>query len=131
MAKRIEIDEAKLRELHAAKMSDREIAKELGCSDVTICHHRKVLGLPPVGRKGRRPRGDGAAASPAPKPIRAHSIVKAEHPQMAQITQTAEAPANGAGRARCRVAMFEIEGTEAAVMRAIDAVQSALAARAN
>ena len=38
--------DAKLRQLHAAGKRDGEIGIELGCSGVTVCHRRKILGLP-------------------------------------------------------------------------------------
>lgn len=47
--KRIEIDEGRLRELHAKGMNDREISKALGCSAPTVCVRRGKLGLAPNG----------------------------------------------------------------------------------
>jgi hypothetical protein len=69
MPKIIEIDDAKLRQLHGQGLRDNAIGKEFGCSAVTICHHRKVLGLKANWGGGRgsgnaRKAGGSAARHP-------------------------------------------------------------------
>jgi len=40
------VDLGRLRELHAAGLSDRKIAQELVCDDRNVGYHRRRLGLP-------------------------------------------------------------------------------------
>jgi len=64
MPKKIEIDLAKLKQLHAQGLCDREIAQELGgVKASTIRLRRNGLGLPTVGRRGRRPGVTGVTRS--------------------------------------------------------------------
>jgi hypothetical protein len=48
------VEPAKLRHLHAEKLTDGQIAARLGVHRVTACHWRNRLGLPSNGRKGQR-----------------------------------------------------------------------------
>jgi hypothetical protein len=47
--------DAKIRELHALKLTDQQMANKIGKSKVTVAQRRKKLGLPSNGKKGRQP----------------------------------------------------------------------------
>jgi hypothetical protein len=65
-----EID-AKIRELHALKLTDKQIAQKIGKSKCGICQRRNRMGLPTNEKKGRLPgvRRSGMAAEEGEYPI--------------------------------------------------------------
>jgi hypothetical protein len=65
-----EIDE-KIRELHALKLTDQQMADKIGKSEATICHRRNKMGLPSNGKKGppRGPRRSGKSTEEGEYPI--------------------------------------------------------------
>lgn len=63
----------------------------------------------------------------APKPREEKSIVSAPRPIVRPAPADNNAPAQG--RARCRVAMFEVEGDATSVQHAVDAIKAALESR--
>ncbi len=129
MAAKIEIDNEKLKAMHGAGATDSTIAQQFGCSAGTIWTRRKALGLPAVGVGGWNAH-KANRSDPVHKARRNAAIVKA--PAEPVIPSGAKDPAlpktepNGSGHSRCRVAMFEIEGDERAVLAAVEAVKVAL-----
>lgn len=65
MAHRIEIDETKLRELHAQGLSDLAIGKKLGVSTATARNKRLALGLA-AQHRGNNPSGKNSGHVPRP-----------------------------------------------------------------
>jgi len=103
-------------------MSYSEVARKHGCNSNTVFYHVKKAGLAGNVRP-RAPRAAAPAAAPEPQ-----AIVKSEAAPPAPIeARAAESPAPQAkGQARCRVAMFEVEGDATAVLSAVEAVKAAL-----
>ena len=64
MPAKIEIDEKRLKELHAKGLLDKAIAKEFDCSVANIAAHRKRLNLKAWHAPGR---GSGNGGNPATK----------------------------------------------------------------
>jgi len=130
MGAKIEIDIEKLKALHAQGASDTTIAEQFGCSAVTIGARRNALGLPATGVGGWKAHKDNGS-HPVRKVQRKTAIVKAT-PKPAVILSEAKdlalpAGTSGNGHTRCRVAMFEVEESDASVMAAIDAMKVAFA----
>jgi hypothetical protein len=69
---------------------------------------------------------DGSSHSRLPQNA---AIMKRTPSQLRQLVERTEQKADGRGQARCRVAMFEIEGPEASILAAVEAVKAALAGK--
>jgi hypothetical protein len=118
-ARKIDLEE--LRRRFSGDKSAIDLAAEMGVRPAVIRHALGTLGL-----KARACRGRPKSVQTAqPKA----AIVKAVHSRVTQTAQIPEASANGQPKARCRVAMFELEGSEAAVLAAVEAVKAALERR--
>jgi hypothetical protein len=137
MSAKIEIDLEKVKALHAEGLLDKEIGEKLGSSGATIANRRNLLGLPVVGRGGPR-RHNGNGSHPRAKVHQKAAMIKAPQSEILRSAQDDKlgeqndsavkiAEANGNGHTRCRVAMFEVEGDQAAVLAAVEAVKAALA----
>jgi len=129
MPRKMEIDENELRRLHAQGLADGAIGAQLGCAASTIHLRRKRLGLPSNG--GRRPSGSVGTTRRVPR-TKSHSTMKIVKVERPGIVPVPKAPAqddgnvSGQPKARCRVAMFEVEGSAEAILQAVEAVKAAL-----
>jgi hypothetical protein len=125
---RVRIDDNKLTELHKQGKTDHEIAAGLGCGYVATSAHRRALGLLPNSRGGGGGRKNGAAlhkVQPVPAPAAAETaLVPASKPE---VLQPAPLVALANGHAKARVVMFEMEGSDATIINAIETIKAALA----
>ena len=113
MGRRSEIDETKLRELHAQGKSAIQIGELLGVQGGTISKHRRRLGLPNI-----------------PKPsLPATAKTKPQAIEVANSSAVAAAGSKANSVSTCRVVMFELSGSDTAILAAIETVRAALAGR--
>lgn len=107
--------------------ANRKICSVAGCckplqnsNDTGMCApHSRKSGAEPAARLPRVPAKRAAAAAQA---VTAIAVAPAASVEMVPPA----APSSAAARARCRVAMFEVEGDAAAVQSAVEAVKAAL-----
>lgn len=106
--KRIEIDEERLRAMHAKGMHDGEIAKAFGCSVPTLFKRRKSLGLPANGRGKSRA---GRLVRPAVTASRGNGFRKAKRAAARRASSNvsiAEAQALRRGKSNGRETLVSI-----------------------
>lgn len=110
-------------------MSADKCAQKYGCHHTTVRSQLKKRGVykPGAARRRQPLRASHALARPTAAPEPAIEKAGSAAPLALETGETLALPSNG--QARCRVAMFEVEGDATAVQHAVDAIKAALEAR--
>jgi transposase len=129
------VDLAAFKRDYEAGMPSAELTEKykLGKNSVSYWAHKAGakmrIGAVPAAR-GQRTGRESPAERTAPAPRQKHLAIVKAGPRTVQQARIVETEPDGAGRARCRVAMFEVEGSDDSVRAAVDAVKAALAGKA-
>jgi len=113
------IDVEALKRDYASGLSTPKIGEKYDISSSTVAYHLNKAG---VEMRQGGPGNRAAISKAAAKTPRQNGIAKAG----AAVAEPEPLPASPNGHARCRVAMFEVEGSPEAVMAAVAAVRAAL-----
>jgi len=133
-ARKINLDVQGMKRDYLSGMNSSDVGDKYGVHFSTVCMKLKAMGVEMRKGKGRPPVGEAQREAWRAK-RKAKAIVKAgpvipsgrEGSGLeARSIAAARDDGNGAPKARCRLAMFEVEGDAASVQAAVEAVKAAL-----